>query len=142
MLDHHLDSAIENLQSLIEMTRQDIEAIKAAKHQEMFDRIQAKERALVAFENHKTSIDTAIMRIAQAHPQDELETLLSTEAKRKLSVLKERLLQLQELNRRFAKFVVSVGEFYNTLFEKMLPVEKDGYDKKGAKIASLIEVRV
>jgi hypothetical protein len=58
-----------------------------------------------------------------------------------LGQLREKLEKLQEINRRYARFVIVVGEFYNALYEEMLPVEKDGYTGRNLKTASLIEVR-
>lgn len=141
MLTHYLDKAAEDLQTLIDLTQKDIDDIKAARHQALFERIKAKEHALVTFENRKALIDNEIGNLIKAHPDSEMEDLLDEEVQRKLSVLREKLEELQALNRYYARFVITIGEFYNTLYEEMLPVEKDGYTGKNAKLASLIEVR-
>ncbi|WP_353662507.1 hypothetical protein [Hydrogenimonas sp. SS33] len=142
MLTHHLDKALEDLQSLIDLTRRDIEDIKAARHDPMFARIGTKEHALLAFENRKTLIDNEIGAIVRAHPDADLETLLDVQTREKLTQLRTKLEELQELNRYYARFVITVGEFYNSLYEEMLPIERDGYTGKNAKAAALMEVRV
>ncbi len=43
MLVHHLNLAIETLQSLIDVTKSDITDIKQAKHEKLFARLKAKE---------------------------------------------------------------------------------------------------
>ncbi|WP_300360932.1 hypothetical protein [Hydrogenimonas sp.] len=141
MLTHYLDKAAEDLQTLIDLTQKDIDDIKAARHQALFDRIKTKEHTLVTFENRKALIDNEIGNLIKANPDSEMEDLLDEEVQQKLSLLREKLEELQALNRYYARFVITVGEFYNTLYEEMLPIEKDGYTGKNAKLASLIEVR-
>jgi hypothetical protein len=141
MLTHYLDKAAEDLQTLIDLTQKDIDDIKAARHEALFDRIKTKEHTLVTFENRKALIDNEISNLIKANPDREMEELLDETVQRKLTVLREKLEELQALNRYYARFVITVGEFYNTLYEEMLPIEKDGYTGKNAKVASLIEVR-
>ena len=141
MLTHYLERAAEDLQTLIDLTQKDIEDIKAARHDAMFERIKTKEHTLVTFENRKALIDHEIGNLVKANPDREMEELLDEATQQKLSVLREKLEELQALNRYYARFVISVGEFYNSLYEEMLPIEKDGYTGKNAKLASLIEVR-
>ncbi|WP_456449142.1 hypothetical protein [Hydrogenimonas sp.] len=142
MLIHYLEEAGEDLQRLIDLTAGDIEDIKAARHERMFDRIETKERTLKAFENRKAAIDREIATLLKNNPNSGMEELLEEEVREKLAALKAKLEKLQALNRRYARFVISVGEFYDSLYEEMLPVEKDGYMGKNTKLASLLEVRV
>jgi len=142
MLKNYLDRAIEALNRLIELTQMDIDDIKVAKHPEMFERVKEKEEMLEKFESHKALIDREILKIAQANPGSSLEDLLNEEIQERLAQLREKLEELQEINRHYARFVITVGEFYNTLYEEMFPVEKDGYTGRNTKLAALIEVRV
>jgi FKBP-type peptidyl-prolyl cis-trans isomerase (trigger factor) len=141
MLKHYLEKAIEDLETLSELTQQDIEDIKAARHNAMFERIKTKEHTLLTFENRKSLIDHEIANIIKANPDSDMETLLDDEIKHYLATMRDKLERLQEINRRYARFVITVGEFYNTLYEEMLPVEKEGYTGRSTKTASLIEVR-
>ena len=141
MLIHYLDKATEDLETLIDLTKKDVDDIKAARHDVMFERIKTKEHILVTFENRKALIDNEINNIVKANPDSEMEELLDEEVRQKLVTLREKLEELQGLNRYYARFVITVGEFYNALYEEMLPIEKDGYTGKNTKLASLIEVR-
>ncbi|WP_456485737.1 hypothetical protein [Hydrogenimonas sp.] len=141
MLKHYLEKAIEDLDTLDELTRKDIEDIKAARHDAMFERIEAKEHTLLDFENRKSLIDQEIATLVKANPGIEMDRLLDNEVKQYLSTMRSKLAQLQKINRHYARLVITVGEFYNTLYEEMLPVERDGYTGRSTKTASLIEVR-
>jgi len=141
MLEHYIDKAIDEINNLISLTEADIEDIKEAKHQSMFNRIKTKEHSLVSFGNYKSLIDNSIRSLMEKNPSQNLETLLGENIQNKLDLMRERLEKLHEVNRYYAKFVVTVGEFYNSLYEEIIPVEKDGYTKKSTKLASLIEVR-
>jgi hypothetical protein len=142
MLTHYLDRALEDLETLIHLTETDIEDIKQARHDALFDRIRSKEHALVTFENRKSLIDNEIAARVGRQPNAPMETLLNEEEREKLATLREKLEALQDANRRFARLVIAVGEFYNSLYEKVLPVEKDDYKGSAkAKSAAFLEVR-
>jgi len=141
MLEHYIDKAIEEINNLIRLTEADIEDIKQAKHQSMFDRIKTKEHAIVSFENYKSLIDSSIQTLVTQNPSQNLETLLSENVHEKLELMKNQLEELHKINKRYARFVVSVGEFYNTLYEEIIPVERDGYTSKSTKAASFLEIR-
>lgn len=142
MLTHYLDQAIAALEQLLWMTEEDIAAIKRADNGAVFERITSKEHAIVTFEKIKHMVDNEIAKLARENPGISLESLLDDGVKERLQTMREHLKTLQSANRRFAKFVVHVGEFYNALYEQMLPVETDGYRKGGARSASLLEIRV
>lgn len=141
MLEHYINKAIEEINNLIKLTEADIEDIKQAKHQTMFDRIKTKEHAIVSFENYKSLIDDSIRSIIEKNPTNQIESVLGPEIQEKLETMRKQLEKLHEINKYYARFVVSVGEFYNSLYEEMIPVERDGYTSKSTKVASLIEVR-
>ena len=141
MLEHYIDKAIEEIDNLIRLTKADIEDIKQAKHQSMFNRIKTKEHAIVSFESYKSLIDSSIQTLVTQNPSQNLETLLNENVHEKLELMKNQLGKLHKINKRYARFVVSVGEFYNTLYEEIIPVERDGYTAKSTKVASFLEVR-
>ena len=141
MLTHYLIKAIEDLNALIELTLQDIDDIKRARHDAIFDRVKIKEDRVASFEKHKSMIDSEISTLLKGDSKAELLDLLDEDAKSRLDILRETLQRLQSVNRYYARFVVAVGEFYNSLYEEMFPIEKDGYTGKNPKVASLIELR-
>jgi len=141
MLEHYIDKAIEEINNLIALTEADIEDIKQARHQSMFDRIKTKEHSIVSFENYKSLVDDSIHSLVEKNPTKQLDSILGPEIQKKLETMRKQLEKLHETNKYYARFVVSVGEFYNSLYEEIIPVEKDGYTGKSTKLASLIEVR-
>jgi hypothetical protein len=54
-----------------------------------------------------------------------------------LDQFKEKLFELKELNKNYARQVLSVGEFYNSLLEELIPTEMDGYNKVASSASSL-----
>lgn len=142
MLTHYLLKAIKDLDVLIELTTLDIGDIKKADHDAVFERIKVKEDTLASFERHKALIDNEIAALLKDHPESELSELLDEKTQKQLALLRETLEKLHSVNRYYARFVITVGEFYNSLYEEILPIEKDGYTGKSPKVASLIELRV
>lgn len=141
MLGHYLTKALEDLEQLITMTHDDIEDIKLANHESIFSRAALKEELITAFQNKKSLIDNEIAKKMQAYPEEELKHLIEKEQLDQLGALKERLHHLKEQNRRYARLVLSVSEFFNSLLEKMVPVEMHGYKKVTPKHRSILEVR-
>ena len=142
MLSHYLQSAIDDLRDLIKISDQDIEDIKSANHNEQFKRLQLKEELLEAFESKKAMIDHEVSKKMSANPQKPLNALLSGEERQKLESLKTELENLRLANQRYAKMVLSVGAFYNSLLERVLPTEMQGYKKVASSDASFLKVRV
>lgn len=151
MLTHYLQVALKSLGDLIEATRNDIDDIKQARHANIFERAKIKEQLVKSFENHKSLIDNEIAKLASANPEAELASLLKPEEREMLSRLREELEELKRQNTQFAKMVIGVSEFYNSLLNKIMPTEKVGYGapKGGApgygsqqvKSASILQVR-
>lgn len=142
MLLHHLTSAVEDLKKLIEITQQDIEDIKEAKQDAQFDRIPIKDEVIKSFESKKAMIDHEISKLMTENPDGELPELLNDEEHQALDDLKESLAELREVNQRYAKLVLTVSSFYNTLLERIVPTEMNGYNKVASKHQAFLEVRV
>ena len=142
MLSFHLESACNDLDEIIAMTKRDIEDIKEAKHDIQFERLPLKEERLESFEQRKAMIDHEISKLMSHHPQKELSELLDESEHEKLSMMKERLETLRQINQRYAKMVVTVGAFYNDLLEKVLPTQMQGYERVASNEASILKVRV
>lgn len=142
MLSYHLKSALKDLQDLIEITKEDIADIKEAKHDPQFERLSLKDEKIKSFETKKAMIDYEISTLMTAQPQKELPELLDEEQHRMLGTLKEQLLTLRDVNKQYAKMVLSVSNLYNSFLEKLVPTEMQGYNKVASKNASILEVRV
>ncbi len=141
MLAYQIEGAIKDLQDIINITKQDIEDIKKAKHQHQFDRLSLKDEKIKAFEVKKALIDNEISKLISNNPQIELSELLSEDDHKKLQELKELLNELKEINQIYARMVLAVSNMFNSFLESLVPTEMQGYKKVATKDPSIIEVR-
>lgn len=142
MLSHYLKNALGDLRDLISFSEKDILDIKEAKHEAQFDRMRLKEEKLKSFEQKKSMIDHEISKLMTSNPDRELPELLDEEQHHYLDDLKNELSNLRTVNQRYAKLILGVSSFYNTLLERVVPTEMQGYNKVASKDASFLEVRV
>ncbi|MCX6074359.1 MAG: hypothetical protein NTY39_08580 [Campylobacterales bacterium] len=142
MLSFQLQSAIKELDTLIALSLEDIENIKRAEHNPQFERLSIKEERIKSFENKKAMIDHEIGKLIANNPSMPLSELLDNEQHQQLDIFKERLATLRQVNQQYAKMVLSVGAFFNTLLEKILPTQMDGYNRSTSSRTSFLEVRV
>ncbi len=141
MLLYQLDGAIDDLNELISLSQDDINDIKEAKHDPQFGRIMLKEEKIKSFEHKKAMIDREISKLMTLNPSADLSDLLDSAQHQKLDILKELLSKLRDINHHYAKMVLSVGSFYNSLLEQLVPTQMQGYQKVTRKDASFLEVR-
>jgi len=142
MLSHHLQSALSDLRDLIRITESDIEDIKLAKNDPQFERLSLKEDKIKSFEQKKAMIDYEISTFMTTNPNKELPELLNKEQHTLLDELKVELNNLREVNKHYAKLVLTVSNLYNTFLERLVPTEMQGYNRVASKDPSIIEVRV
>ena len=141
MLSYHLKSAVNDLEALVKMSEQDIEDIKLANHEPQFQRRKIKEDMIHSFETKKAMIDHEISKLMTQSPNISLDKLLDENENSYLQNLKTSLAALREVNKKYAKMVLSVSSFYNTLLERLVPTEMHGYQKSTSKSASFLELR-
>jgi len=141
MLSHQLQSAIKNLETIINLTQQDIDDIKQARHDALFERMKTKEEFILTFETKKSLIDNEIAKLIENSPSVGLAELLSEEQHLLLEEFKSNLSELKNVNKRLARMVLSVSEFYNSLLSKMLPTEMEGYKSIRSKTGGFMELR-
>ena len=142
MLSHHLQSALSDLKDLIKITESDIADIKEAKNDPQFERLSLKEEKLKSFEQKKAMIDHEISTLMTTNPDTELPNLINEEQHTLLDELKVELSRLREVNKHYAKLVLTVSNLYNTFLERLIPTEMQGYTKVASKNPSILEVRV
>ena len=142
MLSHHLKSALSDLKDLIKITESDIADIKEAKNDPQFERLSLKEDKLKSFEQKKAMIDHEISTLMTTNPDKELPKLINDEQHTLLDELKVELSKLREVNKHYAKLVLTVSNLYNTFLERLVPTEMQGYNKVASKNPSILEVRV
>lgn len=141
MLSYYLTGAVNDLKQLVKMSEQDIEDIKLARNEPQFERRKIKEDTLASFENKKAMIDHEISKLMTQNPDTSLDELLNEDENASLSNLKSALSTLRDVNKKYAKMVLSVSSFYNTLLERIIPTEMNGYTKQTSKDSSFLEIR-
>jgi hypothetical protein len=141
MLSFQLQSAIKELDTLIALSLEDIENIKEAKHNPQFDRLSIKEEKIKSFEHKKAMIDHEISKLMTQEPVKPLSELLDEEQHQQLETLKVRLSTLRTVNQQYAKMVLSVGAFFNTLLERIMPTQMNGYHSVATRDSAFLEVR-
>ncbi len=142
MLSYHLQSALSDLRDLIKITESDVEDIKEAKNDPQFERLALKEEKLKSFESKKAMIDHEISSLMSASPDKDLPELLDEEQHDYLDQLKVELSNLRDVNKKYARLVLTVSNLYNTFLERLVPTEMQGYNKVASKDSSILEVRV
>jgi len=142
MLSYHLQSALGDLKDLINITQADVEDIKLANNNPQFERLTLKEEKLKSFESKKAMIDHEISSLMSASPDMDLPQLLNEEQHDYLDQLKIELSNLREVNKEYARLVLTVSNLYNTFLERLVPTEMQGYNKVASKNPSILEVRV
>ncbi|ACZ12163.1 hypothetical protein [Sulfurospirillum deleyianum] len=140
MLAHYLRNAIQDIDNLIEQTHKDIADIKVAKHSEVFERAKIKEELIHSFENKKSLLDNELMKMLRESGKKSLEELLNKEQQELLALMKQRLFELKVCNKQYAKYVVTISQFYNVLLDSIFPRDLEGYKVANHKPASLLTV--
>ena len=145
MIKKYLNDSIERLAKIIALTKEDIENIKQAKHDEVGPHSELKTKLLAAFETNKKALDAELVKLASKHAEKNIAELLDDEIKDKLSELRTVLLELKDVNREYAKSVVVVKEFFDSLVGVMLgkPTQNSYTDKAlGSSKDEIFKARV
>ncbi len=142
MLSYHLQGALNDLRDLVNITESDIEDIKLAQHAPQFDRLKIKEEKLKSFESKKSMIDHEIAMLISKNPNIKLPDLLTQEQHGYLEELKLELSNLREVNKKYARLVLTVSNLYNSFLERLIPTEMQGYSKVASKDSAIMQIRV
>lgn len=141
MLTHYLHNAIKDIENLIEQTHKDIAAIKIADHSEVVERAKIKNDLIQSFETKKSLLDNELMKMLKESGQTSLEELLSPEQKELLAQMKAKLSELKMYNQQYAKYVVTISQFYNGLLDSIFPRDLEGYKVADHQPASFLKIR-
>ena len=137
-----LDLLISDLDILITMTRDEIALVKEAKHAEVGARQREKERVLRRFESNKERLNTLLQTLMQERPDATLEEMLDAEQQSRFAAFRQKLTELHEENRNYARIVAVLGEFFNSLVSAILPMKEEGYRREQPRPAAFLKVRV
>jgi len=132
MLINTLKETINTLNSLIELTLQDIENIKTANHEKVFANTKPKEKLAEKFANLKTEIDRQLS--ARNKP---LQELFSPEEEKLFEEFKEKLFAFNKEHKRFSKLALSVANFYNALLNQLKDESSISYNNESFKNSKL-----
>ena len=141
MLLHYLKTSIEDIENLIELIKKDIVDIKEAKHEALFKRTKIKNDLVKSFENKKSMLDNELLKLVKNSNNKPLEEILDDSQREMLDKMKDKLFILKQKNKEYARFVVTVSEFYNSLLDSVFPRDIDGYKRVNHKPASLLKIR-
>lgn len=141
MLTQYINGAKSDIENLIYLTKQDIEDIKVANHKDIFTRSKSKEDFIKSFEIKKSLLDAELVKKVSSSKNSSVENVLSSQEQEAIFNLKENLSVLHETNKKLAKLVISVTEFYGSLTQRIFPHENDGYSKRISRSASFLETR-
>lgn len=142
MLKEYLFKAISDIREIIDITKMDIEDIKEARHEPQFQRLALKDEKLLSFENNKALIDKEILALVEKNPNIELANILDEEEHNYLDILKEELNTLKDINKNYARMVLTVSSLFNSFLERIVPTEMQGYNKVTSKDATLLKIKV
>ena len=133
MLKTYLQQAINNLESIISTTQQDIEDIKVANNDAIFERNKIKLDLIKQFESNKSGIDEEMLKLVSANEDKPIQDLIDEDTNTLLSSLRKSLENLKQINTHYARIVFAVSEFYTSLVEMMIPKEKADYKSEAVK---------
>ena len=143
MLKRYLDEAMGVLDELIAQTTEDIENIKLADHSKVDESVKRKNELVKKFESIKSLLDKELLRVSKENGGANLSSILDDEVKSSLALMRSKLEELYSKNKEYAKYVVGVKEFFDSLLKNMFKGEQDGgYDKNGLRPESLFKTRV
>ena len=142
MLKRYLDEAMGVLDELIAQTTEDIEKIKLADHTKVDDSVKRKNELVKKFESVKSLLDKELLRVSRENGGVNLSSILDDEVKSSLALMRSKLEELYSKNKEYAKYVVGVKEFFDSLLKNMFKSESGNYDKEGLMPESLFKTRV
>ncbi|HEH4418381.1 TPA: flagellar protein FlgN [Campylobacter coli] len=144
MLKQRLDEVNAILTKLIELTQEDIENIKIAKHETVASSVEEKNKLIAEFGAAKKRLDSALVELNNSSTKG-LSELLDEEDKQKLDLLKKNLQTLHTTNKEYAKFVLIVKDFLDGLVNKMFDMNdgtNNAYGDKKTTPESIFKINV
>lgn len=127
MLVQYLQGAIADLDTLISYTELDIQAIKRADHDEIFERNLKKDALIKEFETKKDLINQEVQTLAKEYPQKTTQELIGQESGALFETMREKLTKLKQINSDYARMVFAVSEFFTSLMNTLIPKDMPAY---------------
>lgn len=140
MLIKFLSDAISNLEELIRISNLDLQDIKEANHDAIFQRLESKNNAIAMFDYNKDLARDAMLKLSKENPNKSIEDLLDSDTLALIYKMRQDLKALRHVNKNYAKSVLAVYEFYNSLLESIIPSQRDGYSNKSYSKVDLLHI--
>jgi hypothetical protein len=140
MLKQILISTNNNLDRLINITLQDIEDIKNANHEALFERNKEKDKIVQEFILQKNQIDRIL--INRSKNGLSLENMLNDKEDKLFDEFKIKLQKLHTIHKKFSEMALLVANFYNNLSNKVNQTEVDIGYKMTQKYSSNFSLKV
>jgi len=128
MLSTQIRQGIETILSIVSITREEINQIKQANSKTFFANTVKKNNLINTFYTRKMAIDNQLARIKKNNPHLDMKDCLNEEEINLFAELEKSFVELKQINRTYKRIVSSVGEFYLTMLEKLLPNQMNGYN--------------
>ncbi|GMB95625.1 hypothetical protein [Helicobacter sp. NHP22-001] len=141
MLYGYLERSVQDLQTLIQLTSQDLEDIKEANHEAIFGRNGLKRERIASFENCKALFDQEMLVLMEKNPGTPLANLLDERGSLLLKEMRQLLTELKEINADYARIVFAVSDFYSKLMQQIVPHESTGYYNQKTIASSFLQVQ-
>jgi len=126
MLLQSLQNINKVLDNLINITYQDMEDIKQAHHNNLFQRNENKEKLLSQFISLKAQIDSILVKRSESGL--DISQIINPEEDKLLGEFKRKLKNFYDIHKKFSKMALLVTNFYNNLLHKATGSEVDiGY---------------
>jgi 23S rRNA maturation-related 3'-5' exoribonuclease YhaM len=125
MLIEKLNQINSTLDKLIDLTNEDINAIKNAKHEIVFSNTKPKEELAKKFSILKSEIDSIL--VSRNKP---IESIFSPLEEKLFDEFRTKLNTFYSLHKRFSKLALSVANFYNTLINEIKNEKPITYENK------------
>jgi hypothetical protein len=114
MLIEKLNQINVVLDKLIDLTNEDINAIKNANHEIIFSHTKLKEELAKNFSILKSEIDSIL--VSRNRP---IEEIFTSEEEILFDEFREKLNNFYTLHKRYSKLALSVANFYNALMNEL-----------------------
>jgi len=85
-------------------------------------------------------LDPKASEVTSAPHSQGLGEILPADAQEKLELFKIKLTELHEANKIYARFVVTLNEFFNSLVSAILPMKEEGYQTGQPRPAAFLQV--
>ncbi|MBZ7984792.1 flagellar biosynthesis protein FlgN [Campylobacter sp. Cr9] len=138
MIEKRLSTANNLLLTIIKLTEQGIADIREARKDRLDSQNKEKLDALNAFLKEKKALDMALLDLANKN-NGNLTDVLSEKTNDLLQQLRFNLNYLLAKNKEYARYVLSVKEFYDSMLEEMLKdsIEVNGYKQEYKNTSTL-----